>query len=210
MLDGAEGYYIELGLDGFGAGDLYIDVGQCKGAGDFAKEGRFFVVGLDQGQGQSGIPDFQGEAGESCACAYVCYRAAGIKIFHHRGHRGNTGEQAARGEEGFAEVAGYDFFWSADRGQVDAGVPTDQYIDVYRYMLQLRGGKGTNVVCDVWIGWIVLISNILIFSILVFILLDGRTQERVEEFGDASGVHREQTPDCRGEDGRLEKRIFWN
>jgi hypothetical protein len=51
---------------------------------------------------------------------------------------------------------------------------------------------------------------IFIISVLIFVLLDGRAQEGVEEFGDAGGVHREQTPDCRGEDGRLEKRIFWN
>jgi hypothetical protein len=29
------------------------------------------------------------------------------------------------GEQGFAEVAGYDFFRVADGGQVDAGVPAD-------------------------------------------------------------------------------------
>ena len=54
--DGAE--VTPPSLDGFGAGDLYIDVSQCKGAGDFAKEGRFFVVGLDQGQGEGRVPDF--------------------------------------------------------------------------------------------------------------------------------------------------------
>ncbi len=33
-LDGAEGYYVEGGWGkGFGAGVLYIDVRQCKGAG---------------------------------------------------------------------------------------------------------------------------------------------------------------------------------
>lgn len=44
----------------FGAGILYIDVGQCKGARDFAQEGCFFLVGLDQGQGDLRRPQFYG------------------------------------------------------------------------------------------------------------------------------------------------------
>jgi hypothetical protein len=39
------------------------------------------------------------------------------------------------GEEGFAEVAGDDFFFAADGGEVDAGVPALEYIDVCRYMI---------------------------------------------------------------------------
>jgi hypothetical protein len=46
----------------------------------------------------------------------------------------------AGGEEAFAEVAGYDIFLVADGGQVDAGVPALEYIDVRRYTLQLGGG----------------------------------------------------------------------
>jgi hypothetical protein len=47
----------------------------------------------------------------------------------------------AGGEEGFAEVAGDDFFFVADRGEVDAGIPVLEYIDVRRYMLELDGGE---------------------------------------------------------------------
>jgi hypothetical protein len=36
------------------------------------------------------------------------------------------GEQMTGEEEGFAEVAGYDFLFFADAGQVDAGVPAEQ------------------------------------------------------------------------------------
>jgi hypothetical protein len=57
------------------------------------------------------------------------------------GHRVDTGEEVAGGEEGFAEVAGDDFFRIADGGEVDAGVPTEEYIDVRRYMLELFGGE---------------------------------------------------------------------
>ena len=34
-------------------------------------------------------------------------------------------KEVAGEEEGLAEVAGYDFFWMADGGQVDAGVPAE-------------------------------------------------------------------------------------
>src|SRR5258708_2945072 len=54
----------------------------------------------------------------------------------------NLGEQVAGGEEGFGEVAGDYFFWIADGGQVDAGVPVEEYIDVRRYTSEL--GRGQN------------------------------------------------------------------
>ena len=41
-------------------------------------------------------------------------------------------------EEAFAEVAGYDLFGVADRGEIDAGIPTHQYIDVRRYIRKQR------------------------------------------------------------------------
>ena len=44
-------------------------------------------------------------------------------------------EQVSGGEETLAEVAGDDFFFVADRGEVDAGVPALEYIDVRRYMV---------------------------------------------------------------------------
>ena len=71
-LDGAEGYDVEGGWgESFGAGVLYIDVRQCKGAGDFVEEGGFLVVGLDEGEGDVGGPEFDGDAGEAGAGAQV-------------------------------------------------------------------------------------------------------------------------------------------
>ena len=52
-----------------------------------------------------------------------------VKIFYHREHRGRhrvERKEVAGGEEGFAEVAGDDFFWIADGGEVDAGVPVEE------------------------------------------------------------------------------------
>jgi hypothetical protein len=40
--------------------------------------------------------------------------------------RGRAWEEVAGGEEGFAEVAGYYFFFVADGGEVDAGIPAEE------------------------------------------------------------------------------------
>jgi hypothetical protein len=55
----------------------------------------------------------------------------------------SIGKEVAGGEEGFAEVASDDFFFAADGGEVDAGVPALEYIDVRRYILELRWGKNS-------------------------------------------------------------------
>jgi len=76
--DGAQSDDVEGGgRKGFGAGVLYIDVGQCKSAGDLAQEGGFLVVGLDQGEGDVRSPEFDGEAGEAGAGAEVGDPVAG-------------------------------------------------------------------------------------------------------------------------------------
>ena len=54
------------------------------------------------------------------ASGFVCDTLAGEGTLVH------TGKEMAGGEEGFAEVAGYDFFLPADGGQVDAGVPAEE------------------------------------------------------------------------------------
>ena len=74
-LDGTQGYKVVAVFcgfgDGFGAGILYIDVRQCKGAGDFFEECSLLVIGFDQGKGDVRSPEFDGEAGESGAAADV-------------------------------------------------------------------------------------------------------------------------------------------
>jgi hypothetical protein len=44
-------------------------------------------------------------------------------------------EQVLGGEETLAEVAGDDFVFVADGGEIGAGVPALEYIDVCRYMV---------------------------------------------------------------------------
>src|SRR5712692_4229703 len=50
-------------------------------------------------------------------------------------------EEMAGGKQGFAEVAGDDLVRLAHGGEVDAGIPAEEYIDVCRYLSQLRGGE---------------------------------------------------------------------
>jgi len=72
-LDGAQGDYVECACGkGLGASVLYIDVRQCKGAGDFAEEGGFLVVGFDEGEGDVRGPEFYWNPGEAGAGAQVC------------------------------------------------------------------------------------------------------------------------------------------
>ena len=56
---------------GFGTGVLYIDVRQCKCAGEFFEEGGFLLVRFDEREVDSWIPELEGDAGESGARAYV-------------------------------------------------------------------------------------------------------------------------------------------
>ncbi len=49
--DGAECHDVKPSTDeGFGASIQYIDVHQCKGAGEFAEEDRFLMIGFNERQ----------------------------------------------------------------------------------------------------------------------------------------------------------------
>jgi hypothetical protein len=115
--NGAQGDYLVSLKKVFCAGVLYIDVRQCKGADYLAKEGGLLMVGFDEGHRNIGGPEFHWNAGKAGARA---------KVRYSRPHRITDMEEVASGEEGFAEVAGNYFFWIADGGEVDAGVPTQQ------------------------------------------------------------------------------------
>jgi len=57
----------------FGTFGDYIDVCQCKCAGDFSEECGLFVIGLDEGQVNFRLPDFYGEARETGAGPEIDY-----------------------------------------------------------------------------------------------------------------------------------------
>ena len=54
----------------------------------------------------------------------------------------------AGGEKALAEMASDDVLGVADGGQIDAGVPAEEYIDVRRYTLQLRGGQDSRFLTE--------------------------------------------------------------
>ena len=173
---GAQGYKVVAVIygygfgDGFGAGVLYIDVRQCKSAGDLFQECGLLVVGFDKGEGDLGRPELDGEAGEPGAGAEV----GDFVNFQRSGRGGDRWEQMPGCEQALAEVAGYDFFGIADGSEVDAGVPAEQYIDVRRYTLQLSGGQD---------------SRFLVASLLGMTRGGAGREEWVEQFGDAGLVH---------------------
>ena len=150
VFHGSEGYYfgtgeVETGGQDFGSVGDYIDVGQCKRAGHLAKEGGFLVIRFDKRHVDVRGPELQGEGGESGAGADVEDAGSGGGVGVLRLRRANrfalglaalrmtgTGEightfrkEVAGQEQRLAEVAGYDFFWMADGGQIDVGVPAE-------------------------------------------------------------------------------------
>ena len=166
---------------------MYIDICQCNGAGDFAKECGFFLIRFDECEGDVGSPEFDGESGEAGAGAQV---GDASRTFHRRVRRGRRGiifclvfmagvrEEVTSGEEGFSEVAGDDFFGIADGGEVNAGIPVEEYIDVRRYMFELSGRQNSRF----------LTGPSARFGMTRAL---NRGEEGLEQFGDAGGVHGE-------------------
>ena len=138
---------------GFGASVLYIDVRQCKGASDLAEEGGLLVVGLDQGEGDVRRPEFNRKTGKSRARPQIgdCSKSSRARLgwtapstslragLGGCPHMRTAREQVASREQALAEVPRDHLFRVAESGQVDAGIPANQYIDVRRYTLQLSG-----------------------------------------------------------------------
>lgn len=117
LIDGAEGDAGEAGGEGFSAGGVDLDVGEAEGAEGFAEKGGFFMLGFGEGDRELGAEDGDGEARESCSGAEV-------------EKRGEIFGEGAGGEDGFEEVAGEDAFAIADGGEVGAGVPLLEEIEV--------------------------------------------------------------------------------
>jgi hypothetical protein len=131
----SEGYHLGsreagAGSQGFDSIGNYIDVGQCKRARHFAEEGGLLVIRFDQRQVDVGSPELQGKGREPGAGADVedAGRMEGSRLgavgIRGRGWPRHAGWEEMTGhKQRLAEVAGYYFFFLADGGQVDAGVP---------------------------------------------------------------------------------------
>ncbi len=118
VVDGAEGDGVELAAGGHGFDAAGPDFGlEGEGADGFAEEGGFFVLGFGEGDVDVGAEEGDGEAGKACSGAEV---EEGLGV----------GGEMVGGEEAFAEVAADDLFGVADGGEVGAGVPFEEEVEV--------------------------------------------------------------------------------
>ena len=167
-------------MQGFCAGGLYIDIRQCKGADHLTQKSRLLVIGLNQRQCSVRRPQFDGQSRKTCT---------GAHISESHSVTGGTGRATARkqvpcGEEGFAEVTGYDLSFIADCRQVDTRVPAEKYIDIRRYTIQVVGRQNSRFLTAPQhrFGMTMVCGCI-------------RTEERLQQFGDAFNAH--GISDCR-------------
>ena len=128
-VDGAEGDGVEGAAGGEGFDAVGPDFGgKAEGADGFLEEGGFFALRLGQGDGEGGVGELDGQAGEA---------GAGTEV-----EEGGAGAEAGGGEEALAEVAADDVVGGADGGEVDALVPFKDEVEVEE---ELRGEGGRDV-----------------------------------------------------------------
>ena len=102
VVDGAKGYAVELGGEGFGAGG--VDFGGDAGDADgFVEEGGFFALRLGEDDGYLWAADGDGDAGEACSRAEV-------------EEGGDAGGEGLGAGDGLDEMARKDGFGITDGG----------------------------------------------------------------------------------------------
>jgi len=146
VVNRAEGDGMELAAGGHGFDAAGPDFcGEVKVADGFAEEGSLFVLGFGKGDLNVGPEKDDGQAGEAGSGAEVeeCDRA-NVKVLG--------------GEEAFSEVAADDLLGIADRGEVSAGVPLEEEVEVCAKLGEESGGdigfgevRGEQV-CDCGLG----------------------------------------------------------
>ena len=115
VLDGAHGDQGRALMERFGAGVEDGEAGEVEGASDFAQEGGFFAVALDEGELEAGRPILDGQAGKAGAAAEIEEVVGGV-----------ARAEVAGGEERLAEVALDHSLGRAQGGEVHALVPADE------------------------------------------------------------------------------------
>ena len=91
--------------------------GEVEGTDGFAEEGGLFVLGFGERDLDLRTEEGDGDSGETCSRAEV-------------EEGGGVGVEMTGGEEAFAEVAADDLLRIADGGEVSAGVPLEEEIEV--------------------------------------------------------------------------------
>ena len=113
-----QGNYVEAPVCGHGFDSIGPDLGgEAEGSDDFAEKGGLFVLGFGEGDLNFRVEERNGQAGEASSGAEV-EESAGVWV------------EVLGGEEAFAEVAADDLFRVADGGEVGAGVPLEEEIEI--------------------------------------------------------------------------------
>ncbi len=146
-LDGTQGHELSALGEVLGPATEDLDVAQIEGAHDFVEEGGFLVVRLDQDQAQAWGMDLEGQAREAGAGAEVddVKRSFPTLLRQERARPGWAIQENPGGGERLAEVSCNDMFRFAHRGQVDAGVPAQQQVEVGGDLSELRAGKAGRI-----------------------------------------------------------------
>ena len=94
-------------------------------------------------RGMAGAQIFRGSAGKPAPepMSRTCVGIARSPGVPRTRASGGVREEVAGQKQGLAEMAGHDMFRLPDGGQIDAGVPAQQQIDVRRYLLELHFGE---------------------------------------------------------------------
>ncbi len=116
-------------------GTAVEDPGVLEGehADDFAEECGLALARLDQRQRDLRRPDLDGQAGEAGA-------GADVEQTDAAGNGGVSREKVRGGEQGFANMSCHDIFRIARGGEIHAGVPAEQEVEVGGDPLHLERG----------------------------------------------------------------------
>lgn len=115
VLDGSQSYEIGMLRERLGSCVKDSEIGEFKGAANFAQEGGFLAVAFDQSELELQRPILEGQARESGTAADVDCGEARI-----------AWAELAGGEKRLAEVACDHLFGGAQRGEVHTLVPADE------------------------------------------------------------------------------------
>ena len=135
---------MELAAGGHGFDAAGPDFGgEVEAADGFAEEGSLFVLGFGERDLNAGAKEGDGQSGEAGSGAEV-------------EEAGGAGVEMPGGEEAFSEVTADDLLGIADGGEVSAGVPLEEEVEVGGEMGEEGSGRIRQVrgeqACDCGFG----------------------------------------------------------
>ena len=129
IVDRAEGDGVESAVDRHLFDAAGPDLrGEIEGADSFAEKAGFFVLGFGEGDLNIRTQKPDRDAREACPGAEV-------------EEGGGVAREMARGKEAFAKMTANNLFRVADCGEIGAGVPFEEEVEVQRELGQ-QGSRG--------------------------------------------------------------------